>query len=125
MNTPTKKFFFDIAERNFTVVTSMCRMLALFKEAADPGATGRGIYFSPECNATVTQQSAFNTPLTDDSPLWKQSNPDFWWNDEITKPLRRMLPTPAPLRLCRPGQVTAAKVLFANVVTDAAITDIA
>lgn len=84
-------------------------MLALFKYACDPNGAGRGIYFSPDCNATVTQQYAYNNPVDEDTPLWKQSNGDFWWNDELTKPLRRA-PLPPPLcpplcpRLCPPLQ---------------------
>lgn len=63
----------------------LCRLVGYFKDAVAPLGVGMGLYFSRECNITLTQQAA--SKVRKGMPLWQSSEHRSWINETLLQPI--------------------------------------
>lgn len=66
-----------------------CRYIALLRKALDPSDAGKGLYFSPTVDLTLTQQRAAELEEQsgkEDSPIGGRTEQRFFWNRHLLSP---------------------------------------
>ena len=80
-----------------------CRYISLLRKALDPSDAGKGLYFSPTADLTLTQQRAAELEEQggkEDGPFTSRTEQRFFWNRHLLAPfLGENCPTPVPAAL--------------------------
>ena len=66
-----------------------CRYIALLRKALDPSDAGKGLYFSPTADLTLTQQRAAELEEQggkEDGPFTGRTEQRFFWNRHLLAP---------------------------------------